>query len=309
MKRLGVLGSVNRDTITRPDRSQNQRLGGILYTAMAAAHMAEGGYETWLLAQIGVDIYPEVEQLLKSGPLMRTEGVKVYSGANPHCRIRYEKNGSKVERLTGDLKGFRAEDLLPYLATLDVLVVNFITGYELTLQDLQDIRQAFRGFILIDVHSLTLGRHDSGERYFRTLSNWRDWLSLVDMVQMNEKEAALLGGWSSEKEGALAAFIKDILALGCKGVVITKGIEGCLAGEWQKGRPSIFEQAAAQVCQTIDPTGCGDVFLAGLAAGCLEGLDFKKAIAKATQAAAVNCRLQGVTKLDQLATLHHKYTA
>ena len=301
MKRIAVVGSTNKDTIILSDGSQSQSIGGILYTALAVSFLSNGKYENWLFSQIGNDIYGEVEQVFQGCPHLVTDGVKVFAGANPHCRIQYHQSGHKIEHLTGTLKKFRANELLPYLVGMDLLLINFITGYELSLQTLYQIRKQFNGLIIMDIHSLTLGRRNSGERYFRTLDNWRDWIRLADIVQMNEQEAAFMG----EAESTLPSFIKDVLGLGCKGVVITRGEKGCIAGEWQGGKPVIFEKSALMVHKTIDTTGCGDVFLAGLATGYLEDFDLQIAINKATKAAALNCSLQGIAKLNQLSAICH----
>ena len=44
----------------------------------------------------------------------------------------------------------------------------------------------------------------------------------------------------------------------------------------------------------VDPTGCGDVFLAAMAVGLLTGRTVAQALEQATRAAARNCTLTGI---------------
>ena len=296
--RLGVIGSINQDTICGPGGDRQRSLGGILYTVGALAHLGLDAIEVWLLGRVGADMADQVADLLGGWPGVRLEGLQVVDRPSFHSHIRYFPDGSKEERLVGDIGPLEWGDLEPFINGLDGLLVNFITGFELQRACLERGRQRCRGPILMDVHSLTLGRRADGRRFWRCPDDWEAWVALADIVQMNEAEAALLG------QGAqLRKFAAKVLKLGPDGIALTLGGEGVLgAGQSPSGSPFFYRLAAVQG-QVVDPTGCGDVFLAGLGAAWALGLNLEQSLDLANRAAGLNCRLQGVEQLQALARL------
>ena len=59
LKRVGVIGSVNRDTIVGDDGTLTQSYGGVLYTALALAYLGRRRVEAWLFGKIGEDVWHE----------------------------------------------------------------------------------------------------------------------------------------------------------------------------------------------------------------------------------------------------------
>ncbi len=98
-----------------------------------------------------------------------------------------------------------------------------------------------------------------------------DMLPLVDMVFVNEGEAAALGGPDA------------LLAMGVGQVVLTLGAAGArLFGEGAAAVP-------AHACRVVDTTGAGDCFMAtALASAHLRGMGLDaRALGHAAQAAAI----------------------
>ena len=307
MKRIGVIGSINRDTITHANATQTESYGGVLYTALALAYLGGAGIETWLLCEYGRDVGARVRELFASCPSLRTDGAREVPRPNLHSQIRYLPDATKEECLTGDADPLTWEALAPLVPALDGLVVNFITGFEIELATLRLVRERLQGPILMDVHSLTLGRRSGGERYWRKPNNWEAWIAQADVVQMNDAEAALLGdleapgGPAAVSRGLLRGFARKLLALGPHGAVITLGTEGAFGALRRGGGEVLWERAAESPELAVDPTGCGDVFLAGLGAGIFSGRDLPDSVDLATRAAGLSSRLRGVEALGRLA--------
>ena len=120
---------------------------------------------------------------------------------------------------------------------------------------------------------------------------------------MNDQEAAVLGDIDGADVDELTGFALATLGLGPRGVVVTRGAKGGVAAWRQEaGTTEVLSYAAMDPHLAVDPTGCGDVFLAGLGLATVRGEDFPQAVAIAAQAAAANSRLTGI---DQLAGLAH----
>lgn len=303
MKRVGVIGSVNRDTIIHPDGAVAHALGGILYTALAAAYLGQAQLEVWLLCKIGADAAEEGMPLLTACANLRLEGVEIVPQASFHSRICYRQDGSKQERLTGNIAPLSLAQIAPFLGQLDGLLVNFITGFELELETLKALRSQFPGILLMDVHSLTLGRKPSGERFWQRPTRWQEWLAQADVVQMNEAEAVLLSGMTEVSDGSLRSFARGLLGGRTTAVALTLGDRGVLGACRGTREPQEFYFPAEHPEWAVDPTGCGDVFLAALGVAMLLGFPFPQALQKACRAAGVKSRFQGVAGLDALSRL------
>ncbi len=297
---VGVIGSINLDTIHHPDGRCSESLGGILFTACALAHLGRGRLRTRLFARSSQEIEPRMRAVLEACPEIALEGVRRLDGPGYQCEIRYDQFGRKSERLRGEVPPMELADLNPWISSLDALLVNFITGFELELETLRSLRRAMSGPILMDVHSLTLARDSEGRRHLRPPSSWPLWASMADVLQMNEEEARTLGAPAEELEEWAAS----LLDLGPKVAVITLGDQGVLSA-WRTSQGGIrhLRLPAEPVVPPlpIDPTGCGDVFLAAMAAGLLTGRTVPQALDRATRAAARNCTLTGIEDLGLLA--------
>jgi sugar/nucleoside kinase (ribokinase family) len=186
---------------------------------------------------------------------------------------------------------------------LDALYINFISGFELELGTAQALRQAFRGPIYADLHSLLWGMPQDGVRTLRPLADPAAWLRCFDIVQMNEDEMAQI----APDPMTVAA---EALAAGVKLLVVTLGPRGSVyfaAPEFtglttQRSIGSAVRTAlvAAPSIEALDPTGCGDVFGAGLFAALLKGLPVEEAMGAGNRLAAKNAALRGATGLRRL---------
>lgn len=300
MKRIGVIGSINRDTVTDPDGNVACSLGGVLYTALGLASLGKDGVEAWLAGRLGEDTAPEVRDLLSSWPGVRLEGMPIVPAENYHSRIQYFADGSKTELLTGRMEPLYWEDLEPFLEEWDGLLINFITGFEIAYPTLARVRENFHRPLVMDVHSLTLGRRETGERFWQKPEGWRQWLRLVDVVQMNEAEAALLGDFRVGDREALQAFALSLLDLGPRSVALTLGGEGVLAACRSKGETNVWWQTAELPERAVDPTGCGDAFLAVLGWGEVNNWGFAQSVGIASQVAGIKSRFRGMDGFKEI---------
>ena len=163
MKRIGIIGSINRDTVTDPDGNVTRGLGGVLYTGLGLASLGGDGVEGWLVGRLGEDTAPQVKKILSDWPGVRIEGMPIVSAENYHSRIQYFADGSKRELLTGSMEPLCWDDLEPFLKKWDGLLINFITGFEIEFPTLVRVRENFQRPLVMDVHSLTLGRRELEE--------------------------------------------------------------------------------------------------------------------------------------------------
>lgn len=93
----------------------------------------------------------------------------------------------------------------------------------------------------------------------------------------------------------LAIMVADVLP-DTSHVVITRGAHGCTWFDRERDR---VQHMPAAVPYAVDVTGAGDVFVAGLAAGLLEGSRFGRAVELANAAAGLSVTRFGTGPLDR----------
>ena len=108
------------------------------------------------------------------------------------------------------------------------------------------------------------------------LDQIREWLSLVDVVVLNEEEAHFLSGKSNPVEAA------EVLLALTPLVVIKRGGNGALA----RARGAGLVQIPAVQTQLVDTTGAGDAFAAGFIREWINSSELLEALGSATNLAA-----------------------
>jgi sugar/nucleoside kinase (ribokinase family) len=172
---------------------------------------------------------------------------------------------------------------------LDALYVNFISGYELSLETAQLLRRGFPRFIYADLHSLFLGKAPDGTRVPQLLPQAPAWFGCFDAVQLNEDEMQALG----DDPLSTAA---DALGHGCKTLCVTLGSRGAA---YFTGSPVRTARIPPDDAAPLDgdPTGCGDVFGGTVAAALVGGATLEDALREGGRLAARNLSHRGATRL------------
>ena len=319
--KLGVVGSLVWDEIHGRDPAALpvEEWGGIAYALGGLDASLPDDWEMVPLIKVGRDLAPEAAEFLRSlrrvGPGARFVEVPV---PNNRVVLHYESADRRCERMAGGVPSWTWPELGPMVRDLDALYVNFISGFELCLGTAQALRQGFRGPIYADVHSLFLGMQHDGYRVLRPLPDAAGWFACFDVVQVNEEEMRQLSpdplALSAEVLGAGVSLL--VVTLGPRGAayVAAPGFDGWSGaattteparpkgGPGRPGAPTHAIRTAlipAPRVDTLDPTGCGDVFGAVLCARLLAGDRVEGAIHEANRLAARNAAFRGAGGLSR----------
>src|SRR3989454_169248 len=167
LKRLGVIGSMVWDTIHGRDPAQAavQEWGGISYALAALDATLPDDWEMVPLIKVGRDLAAKANDFLRS--LRRTlHATRFMEVPEPNNRVtlRYESAERRCEQMAGGVPPWTWPELGPLVHDLDALYVNFISGFEMSLETAQLLRRGFPQFIYADLHSLFLGKEPGGIR-------------------------------------------------------------------------------------------------------------------------------------------------
>lgn len=292
LKQLGVIGTMVWDTIQGRDPAQGpvEEWGGIAYALAALDAALDDDWQVVPLVKVGRDLAPQAAAFLRdvrhAAPASRFIEVPE---PNNRVTLHYLSAERRCEQLTGGVPAWTWPELGALVSDLDALYVNFIAGWEMSLDTARLLRRGFPRFIYADLHSLFLGRTADGTRVLQPLPGAESWFGCFDIVQLNEDEFAQLG--EDPLVGAAGA-----LAAGCRALIVTLGARGAV---YFTGSPVRTARIAppAPAPEGSDPTGCGDVFGAAACARLLTGAPLEVALQEANRLAARNVTHRGASGL------------
>jgi pfkB family carbohydrate kinase len=308
--RIGVVGSLVWDLIYGRDALAPpvEEWGGIAYALGGLDASLPADWEIVPLIKVGRDLSSQAQDLLRTLSRL-APGARCVEVTAPNNRVvlHYQSTERRCERMAGGVPGWTWAELGPMVRDLDAVYVNFISGFELSLGTAQALRQGFNGPLYADLHSLFLGMQHDGMRMLQPLPNAAAWFGCFDVVQLNEDEMQQL----TPDPLILAA---DALTAGVSLLTVTLGARGvayvaapgfdALADRSRSAstRPALHTTVRSALIpapstETLDPTGCGDVFGAAAFARLLAGDPVEKALRHATMLAARNAGFRGASGL------------
>jgi len=312
VKKVGVVGSMVWDEIHGRDPAAPpvEEWGGVAYALGGLDAALPEDWELVPLIKVGRDLAPEAARFLRS--LRRVApGARFIEVPVPNNRVvlYYESADRRCERMSGGVPAWTWPELGPLVRDLDAVYLNFISGFEMCLGTAQALRRGFHGPIYADVHSLFLGMQQDGIRVLRPLPDATDWFACFDAVQVNEDEMRQL---SPDPMGMAAQVLSAgvslmVVTLGPRGsaYVAAPGFDGLRAvASGNTAAPLATAPARtalipAPAVDTLDPTGCGDVFGAVLCSRLLAGDDVEAALREATRLAARHATFRGAGGLSR----------
>jgi hypothetical protein len=334
--KVGIIGSLVWDLIYGRDplAPPVEEWGGIAYALAGLDASLTADWQIVPLIKVGRDLSREA-QLLLSGLSRLAPGGRCVEVTAPNNRVvlHYQSTERRCERMAGGVPGWTWAELGPMVRDLDAIYLNFISGFELCLGTAQALREGFQGPIYADFHSLFLGMQQDGMRVLQPLPDAADWFGCFDLVQLNEDEMSQLSPdpLTLSAQALQAGVSLLTVTLGPRGVayVAAPGFDG-LAGKRGSGEagklgvtlsPSTALRAGsvkgpeprstqngvggaartalipAPSTETLDPTGCGDVFGAAAFARLLAGDSVEGALRHAAALGARNAGFRGARGL------------
>ncbi len=296
VRKISVIGTINRDTVVRPDGSRSQGYGGILYNLIVLSRLRGDRVNILPVANIGRDHDKQIRGILRKMPQLQPFALRTVNAQNNHCLLKYQDASNKTEKLSGWVGGVSRSQLRSAVDS-DYILVNFISGSDISTSNLAWLRSESTAQIYIDFHSRTLGRHADGTRYLRRPKDWRDTVRCADYLQMNELEFRLLSSQTPSSENC-RQFMTEEMADTAKALLVTLGSDGCIAS-CRRGSRIVSRRVEPKTrSKVIDTTGCGDVFAAAFLSASSAGLTIMKAARIAVDVATFRAENSSVDDID-----------
>ena len=296
--KIAVIGTINRDTIYPYRGLKIESYGGILYNLIALASLLQEKATLFPICNLGNDLQDTINQTLEPFHTILRKGIRIVPLRNNHAILRYTSPTQRKEYLENRVPPLTFKQVELSLKC-DHILINFISGFDLSLETLKQLRDAFEGIIFIDIHSLTLGLAKDGTRFLRHLDDWTEWIRQGNIIQLNHSEAQILARQKLSHYDDLADFAKQILENGPHVVLVTLAEEGSVMA-YKSDSSMILDRCPAYHVVNVDSTGCGDVFSAGFIAEYLRSQDPLTANRFANRVAGINCTLRGLEELQRI---------
>lgn len=287
--KLLIAGSSVEDMIHTNGKVLNQP-GGMFYVASAVDALKEDGDEIFMLTNLSEKqkhlYFPLYERFNRSL-------VNIVDQLPVNHLLIHEKGEreEKYEYLTEKIKFDPAalSDL-----NLSGVLVNLITGFDFTPDDLKTIKSITQAPVFLDIHSRARSFSEDGNRDFAKIDDIDQWAASVDILQANETEILCCGTGEIEE-----SIVENILNLGVKIVLVTKGDLGVRMYYRKDGEINSLFAKAIKV-ETINKVGCGDVFGAAFFLNWLRTGDAVKALYAGNAAGAVISTYKTTEQIENL---------
>ncbi len=282
-----VIGQSVVDKINSPVNKVTQA-GGIYYSVLGLNSIKAPGDEFYLISSVSknsykyfADEYDKVnKKYLTWSDLIPTVTLNIFND-----RERDEQYDSINSAL-----------FVKYnvLNEFDGILLNMITGFDVSLTQLKRIRSEFKGTIYFDVHSMARRIGKNMKREFRVIPNFSEWAKNVDIIQVNETEFKCL---TNEKDELKIAC--SVLNYGVKYLIKTMGNKGFRIYGMNRGEvTSVFHSAKKVKAGAF--VGCGDVFGSVFFYNYIKGDSLKNILLKANKASGFAASCSDVESMKKL---------
>jgi len=295
---ITLIGHLSIDEIHPAEGSEQispprEDFGGIFFSLATLASLVEPGDRVRPVFGVGEKDYDALKERMKQFPAIDSSGVFNVKGDTNRV-MHFAENGSKarIECSKHISEPIPFNKIKPFLDT-DGLLINMVSGFDITLDTLDAIRMAVRESrtpIHFDFHSLTLGVDQDSRRFRRPLTDWRRWCFMLNSIQMTQDEVL---GLTAEHYDE-ATLINQLMPLMVNALLITRGERGATAIVQSNKKLTRTEFEGTPSTPAVDPIGCGDVFGAAFLFRYLQRKDFRDATAFANQAAGLKSTFSGL---------------
>lgn len=263
--------------------------GGIYYSTLAISSFRERPDQADILTNLDGkhdDLFAGAYESFNNKFISKVDNLPLVKLTVHTGKERDEEYHNITDKLDVEL----IEDINEY----DGILINMITGFDIGIDELEQLRKNYEGTIYLDVHTLSRGleRTSGGrlKRIFRSIPDAERWLKCIDILQCNESELESIAVGTAEKERA-----EYVLNNGAKHLIITKGSGGAVL--YSAGKRIVEPPLKTAENNTV---GCGDVFGAVFFYSYISKNNIELSLAKANTAAGIFTGYDNISRVKDL---------
>jgi len=299
---ITVIGHICKDIVHNPAEKDvtEESFGGIMYTLLTLANLMNERDCIQPVFGVGQADYESLMEQLQPYKNIDVSGIFKFKYPTNQVQLFYEKDAQTRIECSQHIAAPIPFNRIKLYLDGDGVLVNMVSGADITLETLGYIRMEVRerGIpIHFDFHSLTLGTDKEFKRFRRPLTDWRRWCFMLNSIQMSEEEAL---GLSAERYDE-KTLTNHLMTLMVETLLITRSKRG-LTVIVQDIHKKLTQKDIEGVTygDTVETTGCGDVFGAAFLYQYLKSKDSFIAAEFANKTAALNATFKNTKELEGL---------
>lgn len=255
--KIGVVGPISKDCIKWPNGDTISKFGAVVYTASVVAKLFEGSSdEVVCLSHVSPQDFDTINKLLDHPNIkLVCRSDSNYNGTE--IELTYVNQHERVSKQTRVMTPIDLQEIMA-LKDCDYIILMPLNETDIEIEQLKQFRKASTAVAFLDLHGLITGLDEQGKRYKKHWEQSGEWLKIIDILKMNEKEAAWAAGFSLNNFSDYLHFAVNVVKKGILACWITFGDQSSLI-VWQRGDKKIW--ATVPVTDTgvvVDTIGCGD---------------------------------------------------
>lgn len=260
--RFGIVGPISKDRVSWPNGDTVYKFGAVAYSVIALAKLLEGTKDDIVcLSHVSSDDMVELQEFLNH-PNISLAGINHSSITGTSINLRYVDRHERVSCQTQIMTPISAAEL-SILLDCDYIILMPLNETDMSLDQLQEFRRKTTSAILLDVHGLITAVDDMGNRYKKNWMYSEEWLGVIDILKMNDKEVSWASGRLLESFEDYLQYALSVVKRGLLACWITFGNQSSLI-VWQR-QDKIFWASVpvTDAGEIVDTIGCGDSASAG----------------------------------------------
>lgn len=276
-----IIGHVTRDIIRIRNVERKNPGGTAYYTSLPLQRL---GLNVAVITKLAVENQTSLLNELKQS------GITIFCGESPETTsfeniYRDETRSDRVQKVQNIAESFSLRDIDPVSAP--VFHLGPLTKEDIPLKLLEELSKRD---VLISLDGQGFIRHIKNE-----MVREYDWeekqkgLAFVDILKANINEARILSGEDNAEQAA-----SQLAEYGPKEVIVTHGNKGSVI----YSNKQIYRIPAFPPRKLVDPTGCGDTYVAGYLYQRLKSSDLDKIGRFAAKLATLKLETFGSLMLD-----------
>ena len=280
---------IGHSVVDRISYKGNEELkpGGIFYSTLALRYLAEQDDEIFLCTSM----CKKDEYLFKDiYEMVDTEYVQ-YVDNIPTVKLNVYDDKERDETYSNIIQNLTLP--MNELNKFDGIFINMITGFDINLKQMEEVRKEFNGLIYFDVHTFSRGVRDDMKRNFRRIPAFDKWAKNIDILQVNEEEIQTISDNKNEID-----IVREMFSYGIKILIVTKAEHGARAYFIEENEIKSIFISAIKV-KVLNKVGCGDVFGAVFFYNYIRKADIIDSLRAANFAAGVSTTYSLITEFKE----------
>jgi len=280
---------IGQSVVDRINYKGNEELkpGGIFYSTIALRYLAVQDDKIFLctsMCKTDEYLFKDIYEMVEAKYVNYVDNI-------PTVKLNIYDDKERDETYSNITQNL----ILPMkeLNNFNGILINMITGFDINLKQMEEVRKEFHGLIYFDVHTFSRGVSDDMKRNFRRIPAFEKWARNIDILQVNEDEIQTISDENNEID-----IVREMFSYGIKILVVTKDEYGSRVYFIEKKEIKSAFISALKV-KVRNKVGCGDVFGAVFFYNYIRKADIIDSLIAANFAAGVSTTYSLVTEFKE----------